>query len=115
MDARQELRDLMERLRQGSSEAAQELFETYGPHVLRVVRRKLDKKLRAKFDSTDFEQAVWASFFIYPTHGYHFEQPEELIAFLANLAHNKLVDALRQRYRTEKYNVNRERSLEGSA
>jgi RNA polymerase sigma factor (sigma-70 family) len=105
----------MERLRKGSPEAARVLCERYGPHILRVVRRKLDKKLRAKFDSADFEQAVWASFFIDPTHQYSFKQPEELIAFLAELAHNKLVDALRQRYRTAKYNVNRERSLEGSA
>jgi RNA polymerase sigma-70 factor (ECF subfamily) len=105
----------MEQLRRGSRQAAEVLCERYGPHILRVVRRKLDKKLRCKFDSQDFEQAVWASFFIDPSHEYRFERPEELIAFLADLAHNKLVDTLRQRYRTAKYNVNRERSLEGSA
>jgi RNA polymerase sigma factor (sigma-70 family) len=115
MDNQQELGLLMERLRNGSQEAARELCERYGSHILRVVRRKLDRKLRAKFDSADFTQAVWASFFLDQTHQYAFQRPEELIAFLANLAHDKLVDTHRQRYRTRKYNVNREHSLEGSA
>jgi RNA polymerase sigma factor (sigma-70 family) len=105
----------MERLRRGEPEAARELCERYGAHVVRVVRRRLDKKLRAKFDSADFAQAAWASFFVNPTHQFAFERPEELIAFLANLAHDKVVDALRQRYRTRKYDINRERSLAGSA
>jgi RNA polymerase sigma-70 factor (ECF subfamily) len=113
--SQEELQDLMQRLRDGSQTAAQELYERYGHHILRVVRRKLDRKLRAKFDSVDFMQSVWTSFFVNPSHQFAFERPEELIAFLAKLAHNKLVDAQRQRYGTEKYNVNRERSLEGSA
>lgn len=115
MDEQHELRTLMQRVRDGSQDAVRELCDRYGPHVLRVVRRKLDKKLRAKFDSADLTQAVWASFFIQPHHDFHFARPEELIAFLADLAHKKLVDVLRQRYGTRKYNVNREHSLEGSA
>jgi RNA polymerase sigma-70 factor (ECF subfamily) len=113
-DYQQELAVLMQRLRNGSQEAAQELWERYGAHVLRVVRRKLDRKLRAKYDSADLAQAVWASFFVKPTHGYQFERPEELLAFLARLAEEKLVDLFRQRYRTRKYNVNRERPLAGA-
>jgi RNA polymerase sigma-70 factor (ECF subfamily) len=114
-DAHAELRQLMQRLREGSPEAAQVLWERYGPHVLRVVRRRLDRKLRAKFDSADFAQAVWASFFVNPRHEYAFERPEDLLAFLAKLAQDKLVDAMRQRYGTTKYNINREQSLSGSA
>lgn len=105
----------MQRVRAGSEEAVRELCDRYGPHVQRIVRRRLDKKLRVKFDSADLTQAVWASFFIHPNHDFTFERPEELIAFLADLAHNKLVDILRQRYRTRKYNVNREHSLNGTA
>src|SRR6516162_6964513 len=106
--SQEELQNLMQRLRDGSQAAAQELYERYGHHILRVVRRKLDKKLRAKFDSVDFVQSVWTSFFVNPSHQFAFERPEELIAFLAKLAHDKLVDVLRQRYGTIKYNVNRE-------
>ncbi len=115
MDSPQKLQELLRRIREGSQEAIQELYDRYSHHVLRVVRRRLDQKLRAKFDSADFTQAVWASFFIEPRHQFQFQRPEELIAFLANLARNKLVDVLRQRYGTRKYNINREHSLEGSA
>ena len=105
----------MERIRDGDQDAVQELCDRYGQHILRVVRRRLDRKLRAKFDSADFTQAVWTSFFVNPCHQFAFERPEELIAFLGKLAQDKLVDVLRQRYRTRKYNVNRERSLNRSA
>ncbi len=115
MDSPQELQELLRRIQEGSQEAMQELYDRYSHHVLRVVRRRLDQKLRAKFDSADFAQAVWLSFFVQPRHQFQFQRPEELIAFLANLAQNKLVDALRQRYGTRKYNINREHSLEGSA
>lgn len=115
MESPQELQELLRRIRQGSQEAVQELYDRYSHHVLRVVRRKLDQKLRAKYDSADFTQAVWASFFVQPRHQFRFQRPEELIAFLAELARNKLVDVQRQRYGTCKYDINRERSLEGSA
>src|SRR5262249_14283511 len=70
VDSQQELRGLMERIRAGSQEAARELCDRYGSHILRVVRRKLDKKLRSKFDSVDFLQSVWTSFFVNPSHHY---------------------------------------------
>jgi RNA polymerase sigma factor (sigma-70 family) len=108
---------LMQRVRQGSPQAIEELVERFGRHVLRWVRRKLNKssKLRTKFDSTDFVQAVWASFFtVQPAH-YNFDGPEALLAYLVNMARNKVVDAVRQRFMSLKYNVNRECSLEGSA
>ena len=54
---------LMQSVREGSQEAARTLFERYGPHIRRVVRRKLHQKLRPQFDSVDFVQDVWASFF----------------------------------------------------
>src|SRR5688572_23874581 len=57
---------LMQCVREGSADATKELLDRYGPHVLRVVRRKLNRKLRPKFDSVDFVQDVWASFFTTP-------------------------------------------------
>ncbi|MCA9151905.1 MAG: hypothetical protein KDA92_21530, partial [Planctomycetales bacterium] len=51
---------LLEQVRQGSDEAAWDLVETYGPHVLRTIRRTLSREIRGKFDSDDFAQAVWA-------------------------------------------------------
>ena len=50
-------------LRTGSEEAIWNFIQTYGPHIQRVVRRRLHHKLRSKFDSVDFVQMVWVSFF----------------------------------------------------
>ncbi len=107
--------DLLQRARECCDESARELVDRYGPHILRVVRRRLNKRLRSKFDSVDFVQAVWASFFALPIGKYHFEHPEQLVEFLVGLARNKVVDAVRQRLVTQKYNVERELPLFDSA
>ncbi|HKI31931.1 MAG TPA: sigma-70 family RNA polymerase sigma factor [Gemmataceae bacterium] len=112
-DSQDEFGDLMRRLADGSEDAARELLDRYGEHILRVVRRKLNRELRSKFDSVDFVQAVWASFFARPRQR-RFDHPQALIAFLVTLAQNKVIDAVRQRLQTQKYNVNRERALDGS-
>ena len=108
-------RILLRQVQSGSHEAIRELIERYAPHILRAVRRKLSKAIRAKFDSIDFAQAVWASFFAAPEKLVEFDRPEELIRYLAALAHNKVVDEIRRRMETDKYNVNREKSLDDSA
>ena len=109
-----EFRRLLKEVQDGSQAAACELIHRYGPHIVRVVRRRLSKQIRAKFDSLDFVQAVWASFFADPKQFARFDRPEDLVGHLAVLAHNKVVDEIRRRMRTEKYNVNRERSLDDS-
>ena len=111
----QTFQDLMERVRLGSPESSQQLLDRYGHHILRVVRRSLHPKLRTKFDSLDFVQDVWASFFTGPQVDMRFDSPEALAAFLAKVARNKVVEAFRQRMQGQKYNVNRENSLDGSA
>jgi RNA polymerase sigma factor (sigma-70 family) len=112
-EAEQDFKQLMQRVLAGSSDATRELLRRYGPHLLRIVRRKLHRNLRSKFDSLDFVQAVWASFFASDLRDYRFDRPEALAGFLANLARNKVVDAVRQR-QTDKYNVNQEHSLDRS-
>jgi len=74
----------------------------------------LHKKLRSKFDSTDFQQDVWASFFANRPQN-TFECPEALAGFLAKMARNKVLMAHRKRCRLQRHNVNREHSLDGSA
>src|SRR5947209_8740133 len=105
----------MERVRNRSEGAAQELIDRYGPAVLTVVRRKLHKSLRSKFDSMDFVQSVWASFFAIPAQKYAFDDPESLIVFLSRVARHKVVDVVRQRLRTQKYDVRREVRLQTEA
>jgi RNA polymerase sigma factor (sigma-70 family) len=114
-DTQQEFQLLMQRVRNGSDQAARELLERYADHIFRVVRRRLHKKLRTKFDSSDFVQAVWASFFARIPQHHSFDHPQALIAFLATLAQNKVIEVVRQRFGTQKYDVTREHSLEGSS
>jgi RNA polymerase sigma factor (sigma-70 family) len=114
-DAQAELNRLMEQIRGGSQEAVRELLAKYGGSLVRAIRRRLGKRLRSQFDSADFVQAVWASFFTDPLQNYDFGSPEELIAYLTSLAANKVCDAARQGLQARKRNLNRVRSLDGSA
>lgn len=99
---------LMDEVRNGSQDAAWELLERVGPHVHRVVHRMLNRELRSKFDSMDFVQAVWASFFVNRRQICSFARPEQLIGFLVAMARNKVVQEHRRRMQTVKYDVRRE-------
>lgn len=105
----------MDRLRRKSEGAARELLDQYGPHLLRVVRRRLSKRLRSRFDSLDFVQAVWASFFALPPDKLHFEQPDALAAFLGQLARNKIIDLVRKRLEALKSGGCQESPLDATA
>ena len=110
--AEDDFRKLMALVRAGSEEAARELFDRYSGHISRVVRRRLHRRLRSEYDSLDFIQAVWASFFAAPLDEYTFEQPKDLVGFLARMAYNKVVDVTRRRFGTVKHNINVELPLE---
>ena len=99
---------LMSQIRNGSEEAVGQFVRDYGPHVLRVVRRGLNRKLRSKFDSIDFVQAVWVSLFEKRQRFEQFEDPNHLFGFLAIMARNKVVGEFRRRLTTAKFNVDRE-------
>jgi RNA polymerase sigma-70 factor (ECF subfamily) len=109
---RSEFASLMESVRQGSEDAARTLFDRYGPHIRRVVRRKLHQKLRPQFDSLDFVQDVWASFFTRQGRQATFDSPEALIGFLSNMAYHKVIDAFRHNVQTKKRDVDRDRPLD---
>lgn len=110
----EEFNALMQKVLAGSEEAAQELFRDYEPYLLHAIRRKLNKKIRPKFDSIDFAQDVWASFFAHAQDDRVFETPEDLVAFLTRLAQNKVIDVTRQQLKAKKRNVNREQSMDDS-
>lgn len=105
-------RDLIRRVREGSEDAAWDLVNQYGEAIRRAVRRVLNEKLRSKFDSLDFVQIVWNSFFQARGKIDRFDRPEELAAYLAAMARNKVGMEIRRRLMTEKYNVRHEQSLE---
>jgi RNA polymerase sigma factor (sigma-70 family) len=107
-DDLQQINDLLRQARAGSDQAAREIVSRYGPFILKVVRMRLDKRLRSKFDSTDFVQSVWASFFAIPPQQYQFGESEDLIAFLEQLARNKVIEEVRLRLHGKKYDAGRE-------
>ena len=106
-----EFRALIAQVRSGSPDAAWELVNRYGGDVQRFVRRSLHRQLRAKFDSLDFVQIVWSSFFRDPEQLSEMQRPEQLIAFLATLAKFKVIDEVRRRMQTRKYDVRREQEF----
>src|SRR5262249_22613240 len=107
-----EFEALMQRVKAGCPDAARELFARYGNAVRRVVRRWLQQRLRRHYDTTDFEQSVWASFFQRPAECCFFPTPEGLVAFLSQMAYNKVVDATRKRFGTGRNSRPEERSLD---
>ena len=88
-------RDLLQRAIDGCPDAAHALHAKYSDHIIRVVRGRLPRTLRSKFDSIDFAQDVWLSF--YRAAPREFESPEHLLAFLTVVARHKVVDVTRER------------------
>src|SRR2546425_821570 len=108
-----ELSDFLARIRAGDESAARELLTRYEAQVRLVVRRQLPKLLRSRFDSLDFLQSVWGSFFHRVRHGSgpaEFEDARHLVAFLARAAKNKVIDEYR-RAASRKQDMHREEPL----
>src|SRR6185436_3844449 len=99
------------RIQAGDENAARELLQRYEPEVRLVVRRQLPRLLRSRFDSLDFLQSVWGSFFqrmrTAPT---EFDDSRHLVAFLARAAKNKVIDEYR-RAASQKHDMHREESI----
>jgi RNA polymerase sigma factor (sigma-70 family) len=108
-----QLADFLKRIQAGDESAARELLQRYEPEVRLVVRRQLPRLLRSRFDSLDFLQSVWGSFFRRmrdaPT---DFEDSRHLVAFLARAAKNKVIDEYR-RAASLKNDMHREEPLWG--
>ncbi|HEX8200707.1 MAG TPA: sigma-70 family RNA polymerase sigma factor [Isosphaeraceae bacterium] len=98
-DGEGDLRAFLARIRSGDEDAARELLVRYEAEVRMVVRRQLPRLLRSRFDSLDFLQSVWGSFFRRVRSGSGpapFEDQRHLVAFLAKAAKNKVIDAYRK-------------------
>ena len=99
------------RIAAGDEDAARELLTRYEAEVRLVVRRQLPRLLRSRFDSLDFLQSVWGSFFRRVKGGpAEFEDSRHLVAFLARAAKNKVIDEYR-RAGSRKGDMHREEPL----
>jgi RNA polymerase sigma factor (sigma-70 family) len=106
-----EIAAFLERIRAGDEDAARELLQRYELEVRLVVRRQLPRLLRSRFDSLDFLQSVWGSFFRRVRQGgTEFEDSRHLVGFLARAAKNKVIDEYR-RAASRKQDMHREEPL----
>ena len=103
--------EFLARIQAGDEAAARELLTRYEAEVRLVVRRQLPRLLRSRFDSLDFLQSVWGSFFRRMRTGPEkFEDPRFLVTFLAQVAKNKVIDQYR-RAASRKQDMYREEPL----
>jgi RNA polymerase sigma-70 factor (ECF subfamily) len=105
-----ELTGLIARAKAGDVQAAEELRRL--EHDIRmIVRVRLPRALRSRFDSMDFVQAVWQSFLSAEDRkGLHFDNTDQLRGYLIGMARNKVLEAQRQS-KSKKYNLDREEPL----
>lgn len=95
-----------------SQEAAGQLVAQYEEFLTHVVRQRMNRQIRRRFDSQDFTQQVWASFFRrYPEMDGDFEESDNLKRFLRVLAKNKVIDQTRRNLKTKANKDIRELSL----
>lgn len=106
-----EFRRLVELYRAGDPEALANLYARYGGVVRAAVRRRLPDGLRKEYDSTDFAQDVWASFFTRPPAQARFDTPAALGGYLAGVARNKVAEACRRRFQSAGRDIAREQPL----
>ncbi len=91
------LDSLLSKLNAGDPAAAEQVFLTYEPYLRMVVRRRLSGSLRAKFDSADIVQSVWADVLDGLRNSkWTFHDTGQLRAFLVKMTRNRFIDRLRQ-------------------
>jgi RNA polymerase sigma-70 factor (ECF subfamily) len=93
--------EFLSRIRSGDAQAAGELVRDYESAVRVVIRARLtDPALKRVFDSLDFCQSVFKSFFVRAAAGeFDLNDPAQLVALLARMARNKLVSQVRFQHR----------------
>jgi RNA polymerase sigma factor (sigma-70 family) len=94
------LEELITRLNAGDIVAAEQAFLSFEPYLRMAVRRRLSRALRAKLDSLDIVQSVWADLLGHFRAGaWRFNDRSHLRAFLLRVAQNRLTDRRRQHRR----------------
>ncbi|HEV2968763.1 MAG TPA: sigma-70 family RNA polymerase sigma factor [Pirellulales bacterium] len=95
------LEALLIRFNAGDERAVEQMFISFEPYMRMAIHRRISGSLRAKFDSADVVQSVWADL----VDGLHrskwsFENVDQLRAFLVKMTRNRLIDRLRQHHQT---------------
>ena len=107
-----DIRELLVRIKNGDEEAARSFSAVTSRRSAWSSAASSLASSGRRFDSIDFLQSVWGSFFHkIQTESNDLNEEENLIAFLAWAARNKVIDEYR-RAATQKQNIHREESIE---
>lgn len=112
MTGKDEFSQLIEACRLRDSAATSELVRRYLPHVRAAVRRKLSVALRGRFDTVDFAQDVWFSFFRVAIDRTDLLTEGALIAYLSEMARLKVFEEFRHQT-SQKIGISRDISKPG--
>src|SRR4051794_22483188 len=86
----------LDRMMTGDAVAVEQCFTRYEPYLRMVVRRQLAGGMRAKFDSQDVVQSVWAHLLKgLRESDRRFNDSDHLRAFLVRLTRHRFIDRLR--------------------
>jgi RNA polymerase sigma factor (sigma-70 family) len=84
------------RLNSGDQRAVEDMFIAFEPYMRMAIHRRIAGSLRAKLDSADIVQSVWADLVDGLRESrWSFENVEQFRAFLLKMARNRLIDRLR--------------------
>ncbi|HUY87120.1 MAG TPA: RNA polymerase sigma factor [Pirellulales bacterium] len=104
------LENLLQLLSNGDPAAIEQVFLNVAPGLRSLVRRRMSKALRSKFDSEDVVLSVWTDLLDgFRTGRWNFQTAAELRAFLITATRRRLIDRVRQHRRA----IERERTLGG--
>lgn len=109
LEIEDDLSTTLREARNGNQEAWETLFNECYPKVRRVVRRRLNRSLRTIYDSRDFANEAMENLAAH-LHQLEFPTVGSLIAFLAKVAEQKVIDEHR-RQNTAKRDGNRTQSI----
>jgi RNA polymerase sigma-70 factor (ECF subfamily) len=108
-EVRTDLAEILAAAHRGDQSAWEVLFRECYPKVRRVVRRKLNRQMQNLYDSTDFASDVMKSLVANFGH-LAFPSIDLLLAFLAQVAEQKVIDEYRRR-NSLKRDMTRERPI----
>ena len=117
-----EFDNLLRRAMDGEVAATSELLKRCQPEIHKMIRSKLSRKIRSKFDSQDFLQAVWKSVLTKDKDkdgdgdtqtetAPRFEGESHFVKYVSGVAKHKVLEQFRRHTKTGKYNVELEESL----
>jgi len=91
------LASLLDQLTAGDPAAAEQFFVEFEPFLRAVVRRRLNPRLRSKFDSMDVVQSTWTSLLEgFRAQRWEFKDTAALKAFLTRVTYNHFVNECRR-------------------